>query len=182
MQTHELVAHPAHKPLAVRRMEARVLSVGEAWVRIRWRIDGVGKLVIPSFAGKGREDKLWQTTCFELFVRPPGGTAYTEFNFSPSERWAAYDFADYRDGMVQRPFPREPDCTLRVGQATAVFDAALPRAFFIDPPAAVGLSAVIEEEGGVKSYWALKHHGDTPDFHDPACFTASLGPPRPAPM
>lgn len=162
----------------VRRMEARVLSVGDAWVRVRWRVDGVEKLVIPAFAGKGRADNLWQTTCFEMFVRPNGGDAYCEFNLSPSERWAAYDFTSRREGMAERPFAREPDCSLRIGRAMAIFDASLPRAQVPDPPCAVGLCAVIEEEGGVKSYWALRHGGDAPDFHDPACFTATLGPPK----
>jgi len=40
---------------------------------------------------------------------------------------------------------------------------------------AMGLSAVIEEHDGTKSYWALDHGGDQPDFHDPACFSARLG-------
>jgi hypothetical protein len=38
----------------------------------------------------------------------------------------------------------------------------------------LGLSAVLEEQDGTKSHWALAHGGDKPDFHDPACFTASL--------
>ena len=39
----------------------------------------------------------------------------------------------------------------------------------------LGLSAVLEEKDGTKSYWALAHpHGDKPDFHDPACFAAHL--------
>lgn len=180
MQTHELIAHPAHPPRAVRRMEARVLSLTDNWVRLRWRIDGVSKLVVPAFAGRGRADGLWQTTCFEFFVKPPGGEAYSEFNLSPSERWAAYDFSSPREGMTSRDFAREPDCALRMGSAMAIFDAALPRSQVPDPPCAVGLSAVIEEEGGVKSYWALRHGGEQPDFHDPACFTASLGPRRAA--
>ena len=49
-----------------------------------------------------------------------------------------------------------------------------------EPPAAIGLSAVIEEEGGVKSYWAISHHGDEPDFHDPACFEGALARTRAA--
>ena len=35
---------------------------------------------------------LWQTTCFEAFLRAPGGEAYREWNFAPSGDWAAYDF------------------------------------------------------------------------------------------
>jgi len=41
----------------------------------------------------------------------------------------------------------------------------------------MGLSAVIEEEGGVKSYWAMTHASEKPDFHDAACFAAGLEPP-----
>ncbi|QZH74837.1 MAG: DOMON-like domain-containing protein [Erythrobacter sp.] len=181
MQTHELAAHPAHPPLAVRSVEARILSQTDNWLRVRWRIDGPGKMIIPKFAGKGRADNLWQTTCFELFMMPKDGTpAYCEFNLSPSERWAAYDFTDYREGMTQRPFAREPDCAMRMGQAIAIFDAALPRSQVPEAPCAIGLAAVIEEVGGVKSYWALSHSKDQPDFHDPACFTKALARTRAA--
>ncbi len=157
-------------------MEARVLSLTDAWVRVRWRIDGVNKLVLPPFAGRGRADNLWQTTCFEFFVQPLGGEAYSEFNLSPSERWAAYDFSARREAMSERTMRREPDCSMRTGQSVAIFDAALPRENVPEPPVNIGLSAVIEEQGGVKSYWAISHHGAQPDFHDPACFAARLGP------
>ena len=44
------------------------------------------------------------------------------------------------------------------------------------PPARagqLGLSAVLEEKDGTKSYWALAHpRGDKPDFHAPDCFAA----------
>ena len=38
----------------------------------------------------------------------------------------------------------------------------------------LGLSAVLEEKDGTKSYWALAHMGEKPDFHAPGCFTARL--------
>ena len=39
----------------------------------------------------------------------------------------------------------------------------------------LGLSAILEETDGTKSYWALAHpEGDKPDFHDPVCFAARL--------
>lgn len=157
-----------------------MLSLTDNWMRVRWRIDGPGKLVIPPFSGRGRADNLWQTTCFELFLKPQGSAAYAEFNLSPSERWAAYDFTSYREGMSERDFAREPDCALRMGQAVAVFDAALPRAQMFEPPCAIGLAAVLEEQGGVKSYWAMTHTRDKPDFHDPACFIGGLARTRAA--
>ncbi len=41
-------------------------------------------------------------------------------------------------------------------------------------PWQLGLSAVLEEKDGTKSYWALAHGGEKPDFHDPVCFAARL--------
>jgi hypothetical protein len=34
----------------------------------------------------------------------------------------------------------------------------------------IGLTAVLEQTDGTKSYWALAHPPGKPDFHDPACF------------
>ena len=181
MQTYRLIAHPAHAPRSVEAIEARVIGHDENWLRVRWRIEGSQLLVVPPFAGRGRADGLWQTTCFEVFLQPNGGEPYCEFNLSPSERWAAYDFDGSRSGMRERPASREPACTMRQGSKFAIFDGAIPADALPTADCAMGLTAVIEEEGGVKSFWALAH-GDPakPDFHDPACFTAKLtAPPQP---
>ncbi len=174
METHRLIPHPAHPPLSVSKVEARVTGIDADWLRLRWRIEGVGALVVPAFAGKGRADGLWQTTCFEAFLRAGEGEAYTELNLSPSERWNAYDFTGYRAGMTERAMPREPDCALRLGSSFAIFDAAVPVAGLPPLPWRYGLTAVIEEEGGVKSYWAVAHPADKPDFHDPVCVAGVL--------
>ena len=126
METHRLICHPDMPPLAVTSVEARIVSRDENWLRLRWRIEGSGKLYVPPFGGKGRADNLWQTTCFEAFLMPGEGPAYVELNLSPSEHWAAYDFTSRREGMANRPFPREPDCTMRRGSTFAIFDAAVP--------------------------------------------------------
>jgi len=174
MQTHLLAAHPDHPPVAVFQIEAKVIGRDANWLRMRWRIEGAQQLVVPVFAGKGRADGLWQTTCFELFLKPQGGDSYVELNLSPSERWNAYDFAAYRWDMAERPFPREPECTMRQGSSFAIFDAAVPVGGLPQGDSAMGLSAVIEEQGGAKSYWALAHPEGNPDFHAPACFAATL--------
>ncbi len=41
----------------------------------------------------------------------------------------------------------------------------------------LGLSAVIQEVDGTKSYWALAHAPGPPDFHNPDCFIATLPAP-----
>lgn len=178
MQTHQLIPHPAHPPLQVTGVEAKVIGADENRLRLRWRIDGAQELVVPAFAGKGRANDLWQTTCFELFLKPAGGEAYCEFNLSPSERWAAYDFSGYRSGMAERPVEREPQGAIRLGSNFAIFDAAIPLSALPDRACRMAMTAVIEERGGTKSYWAPAHPAKEPDFHDPACFAAELAAPR----
>jgi hypothetical protein len=174
MQTHPLVPHPDHPPAQVAAVEARVIGHDATWLRLRWWIEGAGALVVPPFSGRGRADELWRTTCFEAFLKPEGGEAYVELNLSPSERWNAYDFAGYRTGMSERPTPREPECTMRQGSTFAIFDAAIPVGALPAGECSLGLNAVIEEQGGTLSYWALAHPDGPPDFHAPACFAAKL--------
>ena len=159
------------------KVEARIIGRDANWLRVRWRVEGAQQLVVPPFAGKGRTDDLWQTTCFELFLKPAGRLGYCELNLSPSERWNAYDFDAYRAGMRERPFPHEPECTMRQGSTFAIFDAAVPVGGLPETDCTMGLAAVIEEQGGVKSYWALAHPDEEPDFHAPACFAAVLPAP-----
>lgn len=178
METFELHPHPATPPLGVSGVSARFLSLDGQWATLRWRVESAGSLVLPPFAGKVRADGLWQTTCFELFVKPGNGSAYAEFNFSPSQGWAAYDFSAYREGMTERPVPRAPVCTPRRGQSVLIFDVALPAGALPARPFDFGLTSVIEEEGGHKSYWAIAHRPDRPDFHHASCFAGTLEAPR----
>jgi len=175
-----LQAHPAHPAGTVSAVTARILGTDGSWLRLRWRIDGAEAMVVPPFAGKGRADELWRTTCFELFLMPGDGPTYCEFNLSPSERWAAYDFSGYRDGMAERPLEREPQGTMRLGSSFAIFDAAIPLSALPGADCRMNVTAVIEEQGGEKSYWALAHPTEKPDFHDPACFVATLPAPKPS--
>ena len=126
---------------------------------------------IPEPAEPQRADGLWQSTCFEAFLREPGNSAYREWNFSPSTQWAAYSFTAYRDGMsnadVAAPYLRlEDNLTWWSFGATISVEA--------DAEWELGLSAVLEEQDGTKSYWALAHAPGPPDFHNPDCFTARL--------
>ncbi len=173
----ELISHPAFPPLAVKRIVGSITAKGDDWLHLRWRVVGADIVLIPPFAGKRRADGLWRTTCFELFAMVGEGPNYAEFNFSPSEAFAAYDFDTYREGMRERALPRAPILSWRGGRSgLAIMDVAIPRESV--PSGKIGLSAVIEEEGGTKSYWALAHaHGD-PDFHHPTCFAATLAAPN----
>ncbi len=176
MQTMRLVPHPASPPATAMRMDFACAIKG-GWLTLRWRIEGASGLAIPPFAGRRRADGLWRTTCFELFVKGQGAP-YSEFNLSPSEAWAAYDFDGRREGMRDRAMPVPPVCTWRGGgPRLALFDAALPLNALPALPCRIGPAAVIEEGGGRKSFWAADHGQAQPDFHDPACFAGTLAAP-----
>ncbi|MFD1844155.1 DOMON-like domain-containing protein [Sphingomonas qilianensis] len=129
--------------------------------------------LIPAKAMSQRADDLWKTTCFELFIAPLGEPGYVEFNFSPSTRWAAYAFDAYRGGMRRWPLAASPQIEpIENGIRVTVDVSHLP-----PPPWQIGLSAVIEERDGTKSYWALGHAPGAPDFHNRDCFIATLAAP-----
>ena len=48
--------------------------------------------------------------------------------------------------------------------------------FGLRHPARIAASAVLENKSGHKSYWALAHPTDKPDFHHPDGFVLDLPP------
>lgn len=119
-----------------------------------------------------RADELWQTTCFEAFLKIDGEDAYREWNFVPSSAWAAYDFESYRESRADAPVAQPPYLRLQDNltwwQLGATIAVAARRDWRL------GLSAILDERDGTKSYWALAHTREEPDFHDPGCFAARL--------
>jgi hypothetical protein len=117
-----------------------------------------------------RADGLWKHTCFEAFVLGGDGQAYLEHNFAPSSAWAAYAFDAYRTGMRNAACPAPRIAASRAREVlTLRATIAAPRAGF-----RLGLSAVIEDLSGARSFWALAHPEGHPDFHRPDCFALEI--------
>jgi len=137
---------------------------------------GVGapadRFVIPQSAEPERTNELWKMTCFEAFLRPLGETCYREWNFAPSGKWAAYDFSAYREGMTEAEVTEPPYIRMEDNFTWWAVGASI--AVPADTNWELGLSAVIVEKQGTKSYWALAHPAEKPDFHAPDCFVAKL--------
>ena len=140
-------------------------------LRLGYRVTGdLDLLRLPPAASPVRTDDLWKTTCFEAFIQPGEGPGYYEFNLSPSTAWATYGFTSPRQDM--RPALEIPPLRIETMAETAGFqlgaEVDLPLGDFrLDRPWRVGLTAVIEDTSGAKSYWALAHPSGPPDFHSP---------------
>jgi len=129
--------------------------------------------------GTGRRaDDLWQHTCFEVFAAAPAGQGYYEFNFSPSLEWAAYRFSEYREGMEPANLTRAPGLSARRTadrlELTAHLHLEGLEELARGPLLHLGLTAVVEDDSGSLSYWALRHGSGNPDFHDPDAFALEL--------
>jgi hypothetical protein len=167
-----LKLHPDSLCAAVTGIEVDVARQHDGSLSLSYIVTGkIGDLRLPPVAAAARADELWRSTCFEAFIRSAPGEAYYEFNFAPSTRWAAYRFDGYRAGvrpMTEIAAPRiEAQSASEHYTLRATLDlSSLPR----DAGWRLGLSAVIEEANGRKSYWALAHPPGKADFHHADCF------------
>ena len=102
------------------------------------------------------------------------GPEYREFNFSPSGEWAVYDFRGYREGsaLMTELYPViKVHMTMdRLELVAEIDQGLLPQ----DNSLKLGLSAVVENVAGIKSYWALRHPPGKPDFHHSDAFVIQM--------
>jgi hypothetical protein len=146
---------------------------GSERLRVTWRLSGdLASLVlpVPSGAAPVRADGLWRHTCFELFLAAEGAIPYWEVNLAPNGDWNLYRLAAYRQGLTPVP-DREvlPFTVTRLaGRLEVTLDLFLPLELSQacrQNPLRVGVSAVMEQQSGGLSYWALAHGGAEADFH-----------------
>ena len=169
-----LQLHPDSIGTAVTAVAVDVTHPQPGQVLLAYSVSAaVRDLRIPPRVEAGRAAELWLHTCFEAFIRSPTDAGYYEFNFSPSTQWAAYEFAGYRSGMqIATGIQTLP---IAVGFQPSSFTLTTRLDLEQIKPAHTGqwqlaLSAIIEEQNGRKSYWALAHPPGKPDFHHADCF------------
>lgn len=170
----QLICHPDTPAVAIQSVDVEITMSDAEDVLLTFRIAPGASLALPEPVSPGRADGLWQRTCCELFLKPEGGEGYFEFNLSPSGQWAAYAFDGYRAGMRNLELPVDPHIRLETRSDRFILEADVDLAAM--PPSRLGmsLSAVIEEADGTKSYWALRHPSEQPDFHHADSFALEL--------
>jgi hypothetical protein len=176
-----LKLHPDSLCSAATHIEVEVWRPRAGSLVMRYLVTGnISDLRMPRATAASRADELWQHTCFEAFVGTSAGAGYYEFNFAPSTQWAVYRFSGYRTGMRAATEISAPRIEVQSSrecytlQASVELDrlSSLP----LDAGWRLGLSALIEETSGRKSYWALAHPPGKADFHHPDCFVHELSP------
>ena len=171
---HILRIHPDSLCAAATKIEADIVRPRPDSLVLSYVVSGrIGGLRMPPIVAAARADELWRHTCFEAFVRSSAGPGYYEFNFSPSTQWAAYQFRGYRGGMRVATEIGPPRIEVQSSAETYTLQAAL-EFDGLSAPLRLGLSAVLEETNGGKSYWALAHPPGNADFHHADCFALEL--------
>lgn len=172
---HALTRHPSSASPAS-TVEAEIVRTPES-LALRYTVMGdIEKLAIPELANPTRADELWKHTCFEAFIMPEPGLSYSEFNLSPTGQWAAYHFTGHRRGMSNIAEASDPGVGSRAFgdrfELRATFDLrGLPN---LDGAWKVGLSVILEDTSGIRSYWAVRHPENKLDFHHLDCFALQL--------
>ncbi len=139
------------------------------------------EIILPKkFEGEERVDNLWEHTCFEAFIALENSPQYLEVNLAPSGQWNIYEFKSYRASRLEA---EQVTCKPLVLRAKTNFNMQtkidLSAVSWIknskkDVDVQLGLTGVIELKNKLKSYCALTHKSEKPDFHRKESFIFRL--------
>ena len=154
------------------------LNLNDNRIQVSYQLHGnIGRLLFPKPSKTAsRKDKLWESTCFELFIAESGNAAYWEYNLSPSRDWAAFQFTNYRENKTNDltietlKIETSTDKTTRFELNASLTLAAR----LLGHRLCLGISAVLQDNSGKLYYYALTHRKRHPDFHDRSGFTITL--------
>lgn len=179
-----LACHPETPTDAVRGIAARVSRERAGELAVSYLFEGdLRRVRVPAPRAPRPASRLWEHTCCEIFIAGAGGPAYHEFNFSPSGEWAVYAFDGYRSLRAGGPRATAPPRVKVHGDASTLeLDAVIGleglEALSAGARLQIALAAVVEDERGALSYWALKHLPGRPDFHRAEAFALELAESR----
>jgi hypothetical protein len=178
-QWASLVGHATGSDGVLRGIDARVLKGRPGELVFQYLLRGeMSRVRVPAAQpAAARAEGLWKHTCFEAFMVDRAMPGYHELNFSPSREWAAYRFSGYREGMSPADVTAPPVIDVRRFDDRLELDATLRLASLQEMRTLkLALTAVVEDDSGTLSYWALRHAPGKPDFHHTDGFVLELTP------
>ena len=151
--------HPDSRCFAAAHVEVEVARLRTDSLALSYVVTGkMSDIRMPPVVAIARSDELWRHTCFEAFVRGSSCVEYYEFNFAPSIE------------VQLSPHSYTLQVSLGLDRLSDLPCNASWR---------LGLSALIEDTSGRKSYWALVHPPGKPDFHHTDSFAHEISPVMP---
>ncbi len=168
MTTHTLIPYEKTKAPSV-TIETELISREDAFF-VSYKLTGdIKSIDLGGDPVHARKIKLWEKTCFELFIKNKNDQ-YMEFNFSPVFEWNAFFFNKKGDALKE--FEKVSAVKIDILHSMEVFKVIVeikkkdfPDDFFTLDMSA-GLTTVLKERNGRLSYWALSHEDQRPNFHD----------------
>lgn len=140
-------------------VDASVTSQGG--LEVEWSVNGplptLGECTL-----KGRAERLWLDTVFEVFGRFDNSEAYWETNLSPKGLWNSYSFSGYRQGMTQTQSVIVTGLEWLVRKER---EWRFVSAYHFEAQSeslTLGLACIIHPG---PYHFALRHGGSRPDFH-----------------
>jgi len=122
-----------------------------------------------------RRSRLWEETCFELFLAAENSEQYWEFNLSPAGHWNVFRFSSYRQSMQEETaFSSLPFSTQHIGDTLLLHMELDAEKILKACSLEAGVSAIIKTRVGEVTYWSLAHNPVRPDFHARDCFIIHL--------
>jgi len=150
----------------------------ESGFQLIYRVKGpVQEIKLPPQKSPSRKEGLWRETCFEIFMSKSGSSSYAEWNFSPSLEWCLFSFKSYREKLnevieenplIQMKITLKSELEMRVNISAS--NAVSLTSFFKADPIEILPASILELHDGSFLYYAPRHQGSKPDFHDRACF------------
>lgn len=144
-------------------------------MNIRYSILGDMSLIeLPDLEKeKKRVIGLWESTCFEMFLKEPNTTNYFELNFSPEGHWNCFYFDKPGDFIKPYPLKEHPITTVEVDlkmqgyyKINVQFNLkSILKNFKNKSQVDIGLTSIVLYNN-LTTYWAQEHYGETPNFHD----------------
>lgn len=157
-------------------------------LKVSYRLTGpVSEILWPKEDAPGleleRDQKIWEHTCFELFLGTSLSPNYYEWNFSSTKKWGHFRFESYRKtegdtlfpgGIQKIEFKREVNSANLIAEIDLSQLPAIAQALQSKTPLLVSATVILESKKGEKSHWAFSHQDSVPNFHQPSSFTAKI--------
>jgi len=141
----------------------------ESLISIEYRLIGNTKqLYLPHKQRPRRVIGLWESTCFEFFIKHPNGEDYVEFNFSPEGFWNCFYFPHKKAPLKAFEAYSTPDMKLINRNDGLSFYVTLTLEqlpIHLEQTAQISTPCVLDNRGKL-SYWAFSHLDPFANFHN----------------